>query len=49
MNSGNVINVITLHYIAKLDYVIEETSVGVQKIDSLALKIYSMLLARFLP
>lgn len=47
INSGSEINIMTLVYAAELSFTTRITSIGAQKIDSLLLETYSMILARF--
>ena len=47
INSGSKINVITLVYVSKLRLMVQKTDMKTQKIDSLLLEIYKIVIAAF--
>lgn len=48
LNSSSEINVIISVYIAKLDLISQTTTIGAQKINSMALKTYGVIITEFL-
>lgn len=47
INFGNEVNIMTLAYVEKLGFITQKTSIRAQKIDSMVLDIYDMIMGSF--